>query len=58
MSSLKFERLGLFPSEALVREMAVLRSLEVDWSGKVELLDDDARSEVEVVLDDVDKLLR
>lgn len=38
--------------------MAVLGGLEVDGLGKVELLDDDTGAEVEVVADDLDKLIR
>jgi hypothetical protein len=37
--------------------MAVLGRLEVDWVGKVELLDDDTRSQVKVVLDYLDELV-
>lgn len=38
--------------------MAILCGLEVDWLGEVELLDDDTWSEVEVVVDDFDELIR
>lgn len=38
--------------------MAVLGSLEVDRLGKIELLDNDAGAEVEVVADDLDELIR
>ena len=37
--------------------MAVLGRLEVDWVGKVELLDDDTRSQVKVVLDYLNELV-
>lgn len=57
MCSLELECLGLFPSEALIGEMTVLRRLAIDGSGEVELLDDDARSEVKVALDDVYEFL-
>lgn len=52
-SSLKLERLGLFPGEALVGEVTVLCRLAIDRPSEVEFLDDDARSEVEVALDDL-----
>ncbi len=38
--------------------MAVLGGLEVDGLGKIELPDDDAGTEVEVVPDDLDELVR
>jgi hypothetical protein len=56
-SGLQSKLLGLLPLEILVREMAVLGRLEVDWVGKVELLDDDTRSQVKVVLDYLDELV-
>ena len=37
--------------------MAVLGSLEVDRLGKVELLDNDTRSEIEVLVDDLNELV-
>jgi hypothetical protein len=37
--------------------VTVLGSLEVDGAGQIQLLDDDTRSEVEVGLDDGDKLI-
>jgi len=56
---LELERLGLLPAEALVgAEVAVLSGLEVDGLGEVELLDNDTGTEVEVVADDLDELLR
>lgn len=48
----------MFPSEALVREMAVLRGATVDWLGKVKLFNDDARPHVEVLLDNFYQLIR
>ena len=54
---LKFEGLWLLPGEFLAGEVTVLGCLEVDWSGEVELLDDDSRSHVEVLLDDFDQLV-
>ena len=51
------EGLGLLPGEAGVSEMAVLGGLAVDRVGQVELLDDDTRAQVEVLADDVNKLL-
>jgi hypothetical protein len=41
----------------LVGEVAVLGRLEVDGVRKVELLDNDTRSQVKVVLDDLHKLI-
>lgn len=37
--------------------MAILCRLAVDGSGEIELLDNDARSEVEVVVDDLHELV-
>lgn len=59
MSRLELESLGLLPGEALVgTKVAVLGSLEVDGAVQVELADNDTRSHVEVVTDDLDELLR
>jgi hypothetical protein len=55
---LKFESLGLLPAEVLVGEVPVLCGLEVDRLGQVELLDNDTRSQIEVLIDDLDKLIR
>lgn len=58
MVNLELEFLGLLPAEGLVgTEVAVLGSLEVDRVVQVELTDNDTRSKVEVVSDDLDKLL-
>jgi hypothetical protein len=57
-SSLPLEKLGLLPGEVLVGEVAVLGSLEVDGLGKVQLAHNDTRTEVKVVLDDLDELVR
>lgn len=58
-AGLELEGLGLLPAEALVgTKVAVLGSLEVDGLGQVQLSDNDTRSEVEVVQDDLDELLR
>ena len=57
-SRLQSKLLGLLPLEILVREVAVLGRLEVDRVSKVELLDDDTRSQVKVVLDYLDELVR
>jgi hypothetical protein len=58
-SHLELESLRLLPGEALVgTKVAVLGSLEVDGLGEVELLDDDTGPEVEVLADDLDKLVR
>lgn len=57
--SLELELLGLLPREALVStEVAVLGRLAVDGLGQVKLLNDDTGSEVEVVPNDLDELLR
>lgn len=55
---LELELLGLLPSEALVGEVTVLSGLEVDGVREVELLHDDTRTEVKVLVDDRDKLFR
>lgn len=52
------ESLGLLPVEALVGEMTVLRCAAVDRLDEIELFDDDTRSQVEVVKDDLDKFMR
>ena len=57
-SRLQSKVLGLLPLEILVREVAVLGRLEVDRVSKVELPDDDTRSQVKVVLDYLDELVR
>ena len=51
------ESLGLLPGEGLVGEMSILGRLEVDGLGQVELLDDDTRSEVEVLGNNRDKFV-
>jgi len=56
--NLELESLRLLPAEALVgAEVAVLGSLEVDGLGKVELLDNNTGTHVEVVADDLDKFI-
>lgn len=55
---LELESLGLLPGELLVGEVAVLGGRGVDGLGKVKLLDDDTGTQVEVVPDDLDQLLR
>lgn len=58
-ASLELKLLRLLPGEALVgTEVSVLGSLEVDGLVQVELTDDDTRSEVKVLADDLDELLR
>lgn len=58
-NSLVLELLRLLPAELLVgTEVAVLGSLAVDGLVKVQLTDNDTRSEVEVVTDDLDELFR
>ena len=54
---LEVEGLWLLPGEALVGEVTVLGGLEVDRLGEVEVLDDDTRTEVKVLSDDVDELI-
>jgi len=55
---LELELLGLLPGEFLVGEVTVLSGLEVDGVAEVELLVDDTWAEVEVVLDNLDELVR
>ena len=55
---LDLEGLWLLPGEILVGEVAVLGGLVVDWLDEVKLLDDDTRSKVEVLVDDLNKLFR
>lgn len=57
LRSLELEGLWLLPGEALVSEVTVLGGLEVDGFGKVEVLDDDTRAEIEVVSDDLNELV-
>jgi hypothetical protein len=54
---LPLEGLWLLPAEFLAGEVTVLGSLEVDWLGQVELLDDNTWSQVEVGSDDFDKFI-
>jgi hypothetical protein len=57
--SLEVKSLGLLPAETLVgTEVTVLGSLEVDGLIQVELTNNDTRSEVEVLADDLNELLR
>lgn len=58
LTNLELESLWLLPAEVLVCEVAVLCGLEEDWLGKVELLDDNSWTKVEVVVDDLDELVR
>lgn len=55
---LELKSLWLLPTEVLVGEVTVLGGLEVDWLGQVELLDNNSWAEVEVGVDDLDKLVR
>ena len=58
IARLELEGLGLLPAEVLVgTEVAVLGSLEVDGLVQVEGTDNDTRAQVEVVVDNLDKLL-
>ena len=54
---LELESLWLLPVEVLVGEVAVLGRLVVDWLDEVELLNNDTRSQIEVLVDDLDKLV-
>ena len=54
---LELQFLGLFPSEALVSEMAILGRLTVDGVGEVQFLHDHTRTELEVVPDDLHQLV-
>lgn len=56
-SELVFQGLRFLPSEALVREMAVLGRTAVYWLGEVKLLDNNARPHIEVLLDNFYKLI-
>lgn len=55
---LELESLWLLPAEVLIGEVAILGSLEVDRLGEIELLDNNTRAQVEVLVDDLDKLVR
>ena len=50
--------LRFLPSEVLIREVPVFGRLEINWSRKVELLDDDAWPHIEILSDDLDQLVR
>lgn len=58
ITKLKLELLGLLPSKALVGEVTVLSGLEVDGVNEVQLLDNDTGAEVEVLVDNLHKLVR
>jgi hypothetical protein len=55
--NLELELLGLLPGEVLVGEVAVLGGCVVDRVGEVQLLDNDTRTEVKVLVDNLNKLL-
>lgn len=55
--SLVLQRLRLLPAEVLVGEVAVLGGLVVDRLDQIKLLNNDTRSHVEVVADDLDQLV-
>ena len=55
---LKCQRLRLLPGEVLVREVAVFGRLKIYWPRKVELFDDNARPQIEILSDDLDQLVR
>jgi hypothetical protein len=56
--SLELKLLRLLPGEVLVGEVPVLSGLVVDGLGEIELLDNDTRSHIKVVADDLDELVR
>jgi hypothetical protein len=56
--SLELKLLWLLPGEVLVGEVPVLSGLVVDGLGEIELLDNDPRSHIKVVADDLDELVR
>jgi len=47
---LEYELLRLFPCELLASKMSISGCLLVDWSPKVKILDNTARSQIEVLL--------
>ena len=55
---LKLELLGLLPREALVGEVAVLGRRVVNGVSQVKLPDNNTGTQVEVIPDNIDKLLR
>ncbi len=55
---LEFKNLWLLPAEVLVGEVAVLGCLEVDGLCEVKLLDYDTRAQIEILVDDLDQLVR
>lgn len=54
---LELESTGLLPGEALVGEVTVLGSLDVDRLGQVQVTDDNTGAEIEVVADDLHQLV-
>ena len=54
---LELEGLRLLPGELLVSEVTVLGGLEVDGLGQIKLLDNDTRTEVKVVADNLNELV-
>lgn len=58
MTRLELKGLGLLPREVLVGEVTVLGGRGVDGLGQVKVLDNDTGTEVEVVPDDLDELVR
>ena len=55
---LEFESLRLLPAEVLVGEVSVLCGLEVDRLGQVKLLDNNTRSQIEVLVDYLFEFIR
>ncbi len=54
---LVFQNFGFLPAEVLVGEVSVLCGLKVDRLGQVELLDNNTGSQIEVLVNDLDKLI-
>jgi hypothetical protein len=53
--NLKLEFLGVFPSELITTKVTVGSSLLVDGLEEVKFLDNDTRTEIKVISDDLDK---
>lgn len=53
-TNLKVQLLGLFPGKGLIGEVAVLCGSAVDGVDQVEFLDNNTRSQIEVLVDDFD----
>jgi len=53
---LKHELLRLLPAELVTAKVTIGARLAVDWLLQIQLLDDLARTQVKVLLDDLEKL--